>query len=206
MKFLFDLFPVILFFAVFKWGEGHPDASQALMHDYLSGLTSGSGASISQAPIMLATAVAIVATVGQVLYQLARGKKVDAMLWISLVIITLFGGATIYFHNETFIKWKPTVLYWVFGAALLFSQLLLGKNLIRLMMEQQISLPENVWRRLNFSWAAFFGAMGLLNLYVAYSYSTSTWASFKVFGFTGLMLAFIVAQSFFLSKYLKDSR
>ncbi|RZI41912.1 septation protein A [Herbaspirillum sp. HC18] len=206
MKFLFDLFPVILFFVMFKWGEGHPDAAQSLAQQFLSGLVSGGQATASQAPIMLATAIAIIATFAQIGYLLVRGRKVDTMLWISLVIITLFGGATIYFHNETFIKWKPTVLYWFFGSALLFAQLVLGRNLIRLMMEKQISLPDSVWQRLSLSWAGFFGAMGLLNLYVAFNFPTATWVNFKLFGFTGLMIAFVVGQSLFLSKYVKDSR
>lgn len=206
MKFLFDLFPVILFFTVFKWGESHADAAQALAQQYLGGLVSGGIATAAQAPIMLATAVAIVATIGQITWLLLRRRKVDTMLWVSLVIIILFGGATIYFHNETFIKWKPTVLYWCFGAALLASQALLGKNLIRLMMEQQISLPDLVWQRLSLAWAAFFGLMGLVNLYVAYHFSTAAWVNFKLFGFTGLMFAFVIAQSLFLSKYMKDSR
>ncbi|MGE5650281.1 MAG: septation protein A [Bacillota bacterium] len=206
MKFLFDLFPVILFFSMFKWGEGHPDAAQGLAQQYLSGLVSGGIASPAQAPIMLATAVAILATMAQIAYLLLRGRKVDGMLWVSLAIITLFGGATIYFHNETFIKWKPTVLYWCFGAALLVSQAAFGKNLIRLMMEKQISLPDAIWQRLSLSWAAFFGVMGLVNLYVAYNFSTAAWVNFKLFGFTGLMFAFIIGQSVFLSKYVKDSR
>jgi len=206
MKFLFDLFPVILFFAMFKWGENHPDTAQALAQQYLGGLVSGGIATTAQAPIMLATAIAIVATIGQITWLLLRRRKVDTMLWVSLVIIVLFGGATIYFHNETFIKWKPTVLYWCFGAALLASQVLLGKNLIRLMMEQQISLPDLVWQRLSLAWAAFFGLMGVVNLYVAYYFSTAAWVNFKLFGFTGLMFAFVIAQSLFLSKYMKDSR
>jgi intracellular septation protein len=206
MKFLFDLFPVILFFGVFKWGEGHPDAARSLAEQYLSGMASAGGAGDTHAPIMLATAVAIIATIGQIVYLLARGKKVDTMLWVSLAIITVFGGATIYFHNETFIKWKPTVLYWAFGVALLISQTFMGKNLIRLMMEKQISLPDAVWQRLNLAWAGFFSVMGLINLYVAYTFSTATWVNFKLFGFTGLMFAFVIAQSLFLSKYMKDPR
>jgi intracellular septation protein len=206
MKFLFDLFPVILFFAMFKWGEGNPDAAQALAQQFLSSLVSDGSISTAQAPILLATAIAILATFAQIGYQLLRGRKVDGMLWVTLAIITLFGGATIYFHNETFIKWKPTVLYWCFGAALLVSQLIFSKNLIRLMMEKQIALPDAVWQRLSLSWAAFFGAMGLVNLYVAYNFSTGFWVNFKLFGFTGLMLAFVIVQSLLLSKYVKDSR
>lgn len=206
MKFLFDLFPVILFFAVFKWGENNPDAAQGAVQQYLSALVSGDGASLAQAPIMLATAVAILATFGQVAWLLMRGKKVDNMLWVSLAIITLFGGATIYFHNETFIKWKPTMLYWCFGAALLIAQSFMGKNLIRMMMEKQVALPDPVWSRLNLSWAVFFGLMGAVNLFVAYSFSTAFWVNFKLFGFTALMLAFIVGQSLFLSKHVKEQK
>lgn len=206
MKFLFDLFPVILFFAMFKWGENNADAAQALAHQFFNGFVSGAGPQPGQAPIMLATAIAILATFGQIAYLVARGRKVDNMLWVSLAIITVFGGATIYFNNETFIKWKPTVLYWCFGAALLVSQALFSKNLIRLMMEKQISLPDAVWQRLSLSWAGFFGAMGLINLYIAYNFPTAFWVNFKLFGFTGLMFAFVIAQSLFLSKYVKDSR
>ncbi|HEX2530883.1 MAG TPA: septation protein A [Burkholderiaceae bacterium] len=205
MKFLFDLFPVILFFAMFKWGETHTEAAQSLAERYLADLVSGGTVLEMQAPILLATAVAIVATIGQIGYLLARGRKVDSMLWVSLAIIVFFGGATIYFHNETFIKWKPTVLYWCFGAALLASQLILGKNLIRAMMEKQITLPEIIWRRLSLAWVGFFATMGILNLYVAFNFPTATWVNFKLFGGMGLMFLFVIGQSIFLSKYIKDS-
>jgi intracellular septation protein len=207
MKFLFDLFPVILFFGIFKWGQSNPDAAQSVLSQFLSGAVSGGAADTSShAPILLATAVAILATFAQIGYLLARRKKVDPMLWVSLTIITVFGGATIYFNNETFIKWKPTVLYWCFATALLGSQLLLGKNLIRAMMEKQIALPLEVWGRLNLAWAAFFATMGVINLYVAYNFSTSAWVNFKLFGSMGLMLVFVIGQSFFLSKYMKESK
>jgi len=204
MKFLFDLFPVILFFAVFKWGEGNADAAQAFGQQYLSALVSDGSVTAAQAPILLATAIAIIATLLQIGYLLVRGKKVDTTLWISLVIIGVFGGATIYFHNENFIKWKPTVLYWAFAAILLFSQMLFKKNLIRAMMEKQMSLPDGIWHRVNLSWVAFFLTMGLLNLYVAFNFSLNSWVNFKLFGGTGLMFVFIVAQSLLLSKHMKD--
>ena len=204
MKFLFDMFPVILFFGVFKWGEGHADAAQAMVGQYLSGLVSGGSVGAEQAPILLATAVAIIATIAQIAYLLIRGRKVDGMLWVSLAIIVVFGGATIYFHNEAFIKWKPTVLYWVFALVLVGAQLTMGKNLIRLMMKAQIDLPDPVWTRLNLAWAGFFAAMGALNLYIAFNFPTSVWVNFKLFGFMGLMIAFVIAQTMFLSKYIKD--
>jgi intracellular septation protein len=205
MKFLFDMFPVILFFGVFKWGEGHADAAQAMVGQYLSGLVSGGNVGPEQAPILLATAVAILATIAQIGYLLVRGKKVDGMLWVSLAIIVVFGGATIYFHNEAFIKWKPTVLYWAFALALVGAQLVMNKNLIRLMMKAQIDLPDPIWIRLNMAWAAFFATMGVINLYIAFNFPTSTWVNFKLFGFMGLMIAFVVAQTMYLSKYMKDA-
>ncbi|MBK4734572.1 septation protein A [Noviherbaspirillum pedocola] len=205
MKFLFDMFPVILFFGVFKWGESHGDAAQSLVGTYLSGLVSGGHVTADQAPILIATAVAIVATIAQIVYLLARRRKVDAMLWVSLAIIVVFGGATIYFHNDTFIKWKPTVLYWVFAVALAGGQLLMRKNPIRMMMGHQVDLPDAVWDKLNMAWAGFFAAMGVLNLYVAFNFSTSAWVNFKMFGSIGLMIAFVVAQSMVLSKYMKDA-
>jgi intracellular septation protein len=205
MKFLFDLFPVILFFAVFKWGQNNPADAQAAISQYLSGFVSGGEVLATQAPILLATAVAILATFAQIGYLLIRRRKVDNMLWVSLVIITLFGGATIYFHNETFIKWKPTVLYWFFAAGLIVAQLAFKRNLIRSMMEKQVSLPEHVWSKLYLAWTAFFAAMGFVNLFVAYSFDTETWVNFKLFGFMGLMFAFIIAQSLVLSKYMKGT-
>ncbi|MFL6716617.1 MAG: septation protein A [Burkholderiaceae bacterium] len=204
MKFLLDMFPVILFFGVFKWGEGHADAAQAMVGQYLSGMVSGGSVGPEQAPILLATAVAIVATIAQIAYLLIRGRKVDGMLWVSLAIIVVFGGATIYFHNEAFIKWKPTVLYWVFAVVLVGAQFTMGKNLIRLMMKAQIDLPDPVWTRLNLAWAGFFAAMGALNLYIAFNFPTAVWVNFKLFGFMGLMIAFVIAQTMFLSKYIKD--
>ncbi len=175
MKFLFDLFPVLLFFIAFKvWG------------------------------IYEATAVAIAATFAQVGYLKLRGRKVDTMLWVSLAIIVVFGGATLFFHNPTFIKWKPTALYWMFGVVLLGSAWLLQRNLIRKMLEAQIKLPEPVWNRLNLAWAGFFIAMGLLNLYVAYNFSEEAWVNFKMFGGMGLMLAFVLAQGFYLSRHMEE--
>ncbi|KAF1040380.1 MAG: Intracellular septation protein [Herbaspirillum frisingense] len=205
MKFLFDLFPVILFFGVFKWAEGHPSAAHDLVMQYLGGAMSAGAVTAAQAPILLSTAVAIVASLAQIAWLLLRRRKVDAMLWVSLAIIVVFGGATIYFRDDTFIKWKPTILYWCFGAALLVSQLFMKKNLIRVMMEKQVSLPEPVWPRLNLAWILFFAAMGLLNLYVAFNYPLDTWVNFKMFGSMGLMFVFIIGQSLFLSKYMKDA-
>jgi intracellular septation protein len=127
------------------------------------------------------------------------------MLWVSLAIIVVFGGATLLLRDETFIKWKPTVLYWLFGAVLAGAALA-GRNLIRGLLSEQMSLPDPIWARLNWSWVGFFVVMGLLNLYVAYNFSEKVWASFKLFGGMGLMLLFVVAQSAFLAKYVEDKQ
>ena len=205
MKFLFDLFPVILFFVTFKWGESHALTAQAYANEYLSQFISGGITSIDVAPILLATAITLIASLSQIIYLLITRKKIDAMLWISFIIIMLFGGATIYFHSEAFIKWKPTVLYWCYGAAFFLAQFLFKKNLIKLALGSQMTLPEPIWGKLSFAWIAYFLIMGFVNLYVAFNFQTSTWANFKLISVVGIMPGFIILQSLFLSKYINES-
>lgn len=197
-KFLFDLFPIILFFAAFKIAGSDPEQANALA------LAVGYQADIKQIPILIATAIAIVATFVQIGWVWMRHGKVDTMLWVSLGLIVVFGGATLWLHDATFIKWKPTVLYWLFAVTLLVSDYVFNKNIISVMMKGQVKLPASVWRRLNLSWVLFFVSMGVLNLYVAFNYSESTWVNFKLFGFMGLMLVFIVLQSIMLSKHMVE--
>ena len=205
MKFLFDLFPVLLFFGVFSWAGKSPEKAQVLA-DSLFTMTGQASMAADAAPILLATAAAIAATVAQVVYLKLARRKVEPMLWISLAVIVVFGGATIYFASEDFIKWKPTVLYWLFSAALLISRLGFRKNLIRVMMEKQVRLPETVWKRLNDAWVIFFAVMGVVNLYVAFwgGFATATWVSFKLFGGVGMMLLFIIGQSIYLARHMRD--
>src|SRR6185295_4801954 len=118
--------------------------------------------------IYVATAVTMAATVAQIAWVWARHRKVDNMLWVSLVVIVVFGGATLFLQDETFIKWKPTVLYWLFGVVLAISALVFRRNLIRSVLGKELQLPDPVWSRLNLSWVGFFAFMGVLNLYVAY--------------------------------------
>jgi intracellular septation protein len=203
MKILLDFLPIILFFGMFKYAESHVDWAAHFATDHFGFLVSGGMVGTEEAPVLLATLVVIVATCAQIAYLLARRQKIDMMLWITFVLVVVLGGATIWFHNATFIKWKPSVLYWAMGLSFWISQVAFRKNLLRTLIGQQLELPDKVWQRLNFAWIAFFGLMGLLNLYVAYSYSTSTWASFKAFGATGLMVVFMLAQGIYLSRHIK---
>jgi intracellular septation protein len=204
MKLLADFLPIILFFAAFKYADSHKDWAAAFASEHFGFLVSGGAVGAGEAPVLLATVVVIVATLAQVLVLKLRGRKVDTMLWVSLALVVVLGGLTIWFHSETFIKWKPTLLYWVMAGAFLLGPLLLGKNLLRMLLGEQLVLPEPVWRRLNWAWVGFFGTMGALNLWVAYNFSTDTWVNFKLFGSIGLMLVFTVAQGLYLSRYLPD--
>jgi intracellular septation protein len=203
MKILFDFLPVILFFGMFKYADAHADWAARFATEHLGFVVSGGIVGPQEAPVLLATVVVIVATTAQIAYLLVRRRKVDMMLWITFVLVVVLGGATIWFHNATFIKWKPSVLYWAMGLSFWVSQAIFHKNLLQTLMGKQLELPAKVWQRLNFAWIAFFGLMGLLNLYVAYSFSTSTWASFKAFGTTGLMLVFVLAQGVYMSRHVK---
>lgn len=176
MKFLFDMFPVILFFVAYK------------MYD-----------------IYVATIVAIAATVLQIGWVWFKHRKVDKMQWISLGLIVVFGGATLLLRDEMFIKWKPTVLYWLFSAVLLVAALAFHKNLIKAMMGSQIDASDEIWKKLLASWIGFFAFMGAINLFVAYGFSTDTWVTFKLFGSMGLMLVFVVAQAIVLAPHIKGS-
>lgn len=202
MKLLLDFLPLILFFIVFKGAEGHADAAAAFSTEHFGFLVSGGVVGPQEAPVLLATLVVMLATLAQAAILKLRGKKIDLMLWISLVLVVVLGGATVWFHNETFIKWKPTGLHWAMALTLWISQAFFGKNLIKSMLGAELQLPDAVWLRLNRAWVLFFAAMGVVNLYVAYNFSTSAWANFKVFGVTGLMVLFVVAQSLYLGKHL----
>ena len=203
MKILFDFLPIALFFGMFKYAEANKDWAAGMATDWLGFMVSGGMVGPAEAPVLLATVVVIIATLAQIVWLKLRGRKVDLMLWISLGLVTALGSATIYFHSENFIKWKPTVLYWVMGASLLVGQLAFGKNGVKSLMGAQMSLPDPVWRKVNFSWVGFFAVMGVVNLWVAFNFSTGTWVNFKLFGSMGLMLLFILAQAFFLNKHLK---
>lgn len=174
MKILLDFLPIAVFFVAFKLFD-----------------------------IWVATGVAIAATVLQIAWLRWSTGKVEPMQWLSLGVIVLFGGATLLAHNDTFIKWKPTVLYWLMGGTLAIGQLVFRRNLLKSLMGAQMTLPDAAWRSLSWSWTAFFAAMGVLNLWVAYHYDTDTWVNFKLFGGLGLMVVFVVGQALYLSRHMK---
>ncbi|WP_296000121.1 septation protein A [Rugamonas sp.] len=207
MKFLFDFFPLLVFFISYKWAGMNAELAQTWINAHMGGMISGGSVTADQSAIVIATLAGIAATVLQISYVLARRRKVDFVLWMSLFMFAFFGGLTIYFHDEDFIKWKLTVIYWCFALSLIGGQLLFKKNLMRKSMEHVIQLPDPIWRRVNLAWMAFFTAMGFLNLYVAFVLfkgNTSAWVSFKAFGSTSIMFVFIVIQTLYLSKHMKD--
>ncbi len=204
MKLLLDFLPLILFFGTFKYAEAHKQWAADFASQHFGFLVAGGKVGPDEGAVMLATIVVIIATLAQVVVLKLRGRKIDFMLWLSLVLVVVLGGLTIYFHNDTFIKWKPSALYWGMGLALWISQALFGRNLLRLLLGDQLQMPDAVWRRLNFIWIAFFGLMGLLNLWVAYTFALEVWVNFKVFGVVGLIVVFTIAQGFYLGKYISD--
>ncbi|HEX5355514.1 MAG TPA: septation protein A [Aquabacterium sp.] len=202
MKIFFDLLPIILFFASFKWAEGHKDLVAHWMTQHLGFAVSGGAVGVTEAPVLLATVVVIVATLLQVVVLKAMRKPVDKMLWAGLVIVVVLGGLTLWFHDETFIKWKPTVIYWMMALGFLVTEIVLGRKMLAQMMGGQVDAPDSVWRTLGWAWVLFFASMGVLNLWVAFNFPLDTWVSFKMWGSLGLTLVFTLAQGLYLSRHM----
>lgn len=205
MKLLFDLFPVLLFFLSYNRAEKYPEASHQIANQFLAGLTSGNAVSVQMAPILIATAIAVITSVLQIFYLLVRRKKIDLMLWVSFFIVSVFGGLTIYFQNDTFVKIKLTIIYWLFAAGFIFSHYVMKKNLLKTMMSSEVAMPEIAWNQLNLIWIAYFFVMGCANLYVALSFPQSTWVSYKFYSFFALPV-FVIGQTFFLMKYIEEPK
>ena len=203
MKFIFDLLPIFLFFVSFKWAEGHKAVVADWMTQHLGFMVSGGVVGLTEAPVLLATLVVIAGTLAQVVTLKALRKPVDKMLWAGLVVVVVLGGLTLWFHSEVFIKWKPTIIYWLMGAGLLVSEVIMKRDVLSQMMGGQIDAPESVWRRLTWAWVAFLFGMGVLNLYVAFNYSTDLWVTFKMWGSLGLTFVFTLVQGVYLSKHMQ---
>jgi len=182
MKFLFDFFPIALFFITFKFYDD------------------------PQEGVLAATAVAIIATILQVFLFWLKHKRVEKMHIITLVLITVLGGATLILKDPVFIKWKPTAVNWMFAIAFLGSQFIGEKPLVKRMMAHAVELPEVVWMKLNLAWVVFFTAMGFANLYVAFTYDLAIWVDFKTYGMLGLTILFVILQAVFLAKHMPDDK
>lgn len=204
MKLFFDFLPVLLFFATFKWATANKAWAAEFATAHFGALVSGGIVAAAEAPVLLATLVAMAATLLQVGWLTLRGRKVGLMLWVSFALVTTLGALTVWFHNETFIKFKPSGLYWAMGLTLWISRSFFGKNVLKSLMGEQIQLPPQIWQRLNLMWIAFFAFMGMLNLYVAYSYSTEVWVNFKAFWSLGLMFAFAIGQAVYMNRWLQN--
>lgn len=175
MKLLFDFLPIVVFFIAFKfWG------------------------------IYVATAAAMIISILQVTIHVIRHRNLPTMQLISLVLIVVLGGSTLLLHNDEFIKWKPTALYWILAIVFFGSQWFTKKPFIQRIMESNIALPNKIWGHLNTAWAIFFSIVGLANIYVAFHFSTNTWVNFKLFGVLGLTLLFAFTQAFFLAKHIQN--
>jgi intracellular septation protein len=190
-----------LFFITLKVAEKAASASLVLSK-ILAAIGITTAVKSTLVPIMLATIAVIIGSIIQIVWAKIHYKKVDKTLWISALLVIVLGGMTLYFQNDAFIKWKPTLLYWIFAVVLIGANLFAKKNIIKSMMGKEISLPETIWNKLNIAWAIFFTGLGVLNLYVAFNYSIDTWASFKLFGTMALMFVFIIGQSLAINKHI----
>ena len=178
MKLLVDFLPIVIFFVVYK-----------MTND-----------------LILATAILIPATMLQMGYTWLTTKKIEKMQLVTLIMVVVLGGLTVALQDGQFIKWKPTIVNWLFGLAFLGSQFIGKKPVVQRLMEKGIQLPSGIWRQLNFAWFVFFAVMGSLNLYVAFNYSEATWVDFKLFGMLGLTFVFILAQGIYMSRFMpKDN-
>jgi intracellular septation protein len=177
MKQLLEFIPILLFFVAYK------------LYD-----------------IYIATAVVIGATIIQVAIAWFKYRKVETMQWITLGLVIVFGGATIILHDEQYLKWKFSIIEWLFGVAFLSSHFIGQKTFIERMMSSNLTLPANIWQRLNFSWASFFISIGFINVYVMYNYNTDDWVTFKTFIAPALMVVFMVVQMSLLYKYIPDTK
>ena len=175
MKFLYDFFPILLFFIAYK------------MYD-----------------IYVATAVAMAAGAVQTFVFWLKHRRFEKMHLVTLGLLLVFGGLTIFLQDPVFIKWKPTVINWLFAVVFMASIWIGDKPLVERMMSHAIQAPRPVWIRLSWLWIAFFTGVGVLNLYVAFNYPEETWVNFKLFGMLGITFAFVIGQAFYLSRYIED--
>ena len=202
MKLLLDLLPVIVFFGAFRAARAWPDSTLALVTGLLGGISGTLDEQHEIAAVIVATVSAIVVTIGQISFLLARRLPIKPAVWISAVLIVIFGGLTIWLHNAWFMKWKPSILYWIFALVLLGGRWIWKRNLLGALLADDLNLPPAIWDRLMYAWAVFFLLLGTANIVVAYSWSTDVWVNFKTFGLLGLTLVFSIGSGLYMSRYL----
>ncbi len=202
MKIIFDILPVLLFFATYKAAGRMPDQGAGLATHWLGAFVQGGIVGQTEAPALLATAVVILATLVQVIWYRLAGHKIHLMLWVSTVLIIVFGALAVWFHNQMFIMWKPSIYFWVSGLIFWASQTFFHKNIWRSTLGEDMVVPDTVWQRFNFSWVAFFGLMGLLNLVVVYFFRDH-WVSFHTFGSSVMSVLFMGGSFYYLNKHIE---
>ncbi len=201
MKLLFDFLPILVFFAAYSIAEGDVASTVDLTNSAFGAFAQGGTFDARQAPVLLATLMAMLAAAGQVSWLKRRHRKVETTLWLSLALVVVLGGLTIWLRSESFVRWKPSVIYWAMGVAFWLSPMLFGRNLPKALLGEHFDAPAWVWLRLNLLWIGFFSAMGLINLWVAYTFDGETWVTYKLLGGLGLLLAFTLAQALYLARH-----
>lgn len=155
--------------------------------------------------IFFATGVLMAGSVVVLAVSWWRSRKLEPLPLAVTILALVLGGVTLLFHDPVFIKWKFSIIEWLFGMVFLASQFT-RQTLIERMLGTQIKAPLGVWRRLNLVWAAFFLILGSVNVYVIYSFDTTEWIEFKVWWSTAAMLVFVVAQAFYLSRHVQTEK
>ncbi len=189
MKLLFDFLPIVLFFIAYKFGGGiyHWDGQEYNVEG-----------------IYVATAVMIVASIIQTSITWLLHRRVEKSHIITLGLVLVLGGATLWLQDPDFIMWKPTIVNWLFALAFIGAQVFTQKSLLERMMSEQITMEKRVWNRLNVAWILFFVISGVANLYVAFNFDEETWVNFKLFGLLALTLVFVIGQTFYIAKHAEE--
>lgn len=153
--------------------------------------------------IYLATMLAMALAVVQLIVGRLYYKRFKRMHLVTALAIVSFGALTLTLHDARFIQLKPTVLNWGFALVFLGAPLFFKKNLLKAMLDKQITMPEGAWARLNLMWVVYFFFIGAANLYVALQFSAEVWGSFRFFGMYGALLVFMVIQGFYVYRHMQ---
>ena len=202
MKLLLDLLPVIVFFGAIRVAKYWPDATVALVSGWLGTISGTADERLDLSALIVASLCGVLASLAQIAFLLSRKMPVKPPVWIGAVLIVVFGGLTAWLHNAWFIKWKPSILYWIFALMLLGGRWIWKRNLLGALLSEELHLPPAIWDRLMYAWSVFFLVLGTANILVAYSWSTDVWVNFKTFGLLGLTLLFSIGSGVYMSRYM----